>query len=413
MGIHAKMTAIADAIREKTGKPEALNLDAMAAEISGLQTFLPPASDGLSPEEVYRMTRPADWLPLPVPGDDEMYFLGHLTEGEDNPFLIKLRFTGNCTVQFGNLVDGVFTAKETVTPTSDQMLHHMLNYEDYGDETADGYRQYLVRISGSRITDVIGGENSTDTPAFIVDFVCGIPLSFWSANNSDGNTISNKTFVSTRYIRFVGNGTPGDTSCGFAHCGALEALVCQSKSNSQYSSNLFKQCKKIRAISGNILSAKTVGAAYLFGESSIRVVPKTYFRANNARQMFFDSALEAFDGTLIDTSLAENMGDMFNACYCLRTVKDLNISAMTNCSSMFANCRSLGELTFAGKTTPGGITMDLSNTVMGRNALVTMLNSLPTADVPATINIANNPGAAALTDEEIAAASAKNWTVIL
>lgn len=38
MSVNEKMTAIADAIRGKTGKTEALTLDQMAAEIAGIQT---------------------------------------------------------------------------------------------------------------------------------------------------------------------------------------------------------------------------------------------------------------------------------------------------------------------------------------------------------------------------------------
>ena len=73
----------------------------------------------------------------------------------------------------------------------------------------------------------------------------------------------------------------------------------------------------------------------------------------------------------------------------------------------------LQKLTFAGNTTPGGFTIRLTAARLSHKALVEMINSLPTATNAATITITNNPGAAALTDAEIAVATAKNWTVTI
>lgn len=371
------------------------------------------AGDLSDPEYYYQATRPADWLPLPEPGDNEMYFLGHLMEGVDNQFLIKISFGGTCTAEFGNLVDGAFTARETVPLESGVMFRHGINYEDYADETSDGCRQYIVRISGDAIREVRGGEKVADTPATIVDFVCGVPLIFWSANNANSYECINKTFANTRYIRFVGNGSPGDFSCGFVYCVALEALVCQKKSNSQYSTYTFVNCKNLKTISENILTTDTVTTSAMFQGSGIRELPKTPLRVINSPWMFSNSALEFFDGSYVDTSIVTNMTEMFNNCYGLRKVERINISALTTCTSMFNGCRYLQKLTFAGETTPGGITMNLTHTNMSHKALVNMLGSLPTAISPATITITGNPGAAALTDEEIAVATAKNWTVTI
>jgi hypothetical protein len=42
-----------------------------------------------------------------------------------------------------------------------------------------------------------------------------------------------------------------------------------------------------------------------------------------------------------------------------------------------------------------------------------MIASLPTATKAATITITNNPGASELTADEIAVATAKNWTITI
>ena len=85
---------------------------------------------------------------------------------------------------------------------------------------------------------------------------------------------------------------------------------------------------------------------------------------------------------------------------------------MTKTELMFGLCR-LTKLTFAGETTPGGWTIDVSTGLMTHSALVEMIHSLPAATAAATITITGNPGAEELTEEEIAVATAKNWTVTI
>lgn len=412
MSVNSKMTAIADAIRMHSGKNEALTLDNMAAEIAGFHTFNPPSSDAMTPEEVYRSTRPIDWLPLPVPGDEEMFFLGHLINGIDNQFLIRLSFSGTCTIEFGNLVNGVFTAKETVTPVSDTMFYHALNYEDYGDETEEGHRQYIVRIAGSRIKIVRGGENVTDSPACIVEFVCGIPLQQFTTCGGQVNYNWNKTFASTRYIRFVGNGKAGIMTAGFGFASQLLAVNCQRKNDAAYASYAFHKCGQLAAVPGNLFPENFDGTR-MFRECAISKLPRDNMTITDTNNMFLTSALQTFDGAFADTSAVQNFTSMFDSCNGLRSVENLNISALATSTNMFNGCRSLLKLTFAGDTTPGGLTINLTQTALSHTALVNMLSSLPTATNAATITITNNPGAAELSDEEIAVATAKNWTVTI
>lgn len=375
-----------------------------------------PEGDWTDPNYVYAVTRPKDWLPMPVPNNQEMYFLGHLMEDADNQFVVNIYFSGSCVAEFGNLVNGVFVAKESVNLVSNQTLYHALNYEDYGDETAEGYRQYLVRIVGSKITDVYGATgNIYDAPALVVDYVCGIPLSGMFRPCGATAALENaKTFPYTQYIRFTGEGLPGLNSLGFTHCFSLKAVVIERPANIEYFSYCFSADKNLVTFSPNLVNGKTLSIASGFKESGITILPDIHFNAKgNMDYAFYLSNLKVFSGEKINTSQVTSMGATFHSCYVLTEVNDLDISSLTGADACFDGCFSLLKLTFVGDTTPGGFTIRLTAARLSHKALVEMINSLPTATNAATITITNNPGAAALTDAEIAVATAKNWTVTI
>ena len=83
-----------------------------------------PDGDMSDPDFVYAVTRPKDWLPMPVPGDDEMYFLCQTSRYSPGVFLATLTFTGSCSVEFGTVENGVFISKESLSPTSGQAIHN-------------------------------------------------------------------------------------------------------------------------------------------------------------------------------------------------------------------------------------------------------------------------------------------------
>lgn len=381
-------------------------------------SFTPPTSDVLDPDEVYRTTRPSDWLPLPTPNDNEMYFLGHLIPNADNKFHIWMEFSGACTIEFGNYVNGVFTAKETTTPTSGQPFSHSLNYSDYGDETLDGYRQYIVRIyAGGRVGKLSGYAYAfyQDVAPILVEFVCGKALDWFTCSDGSAEERRNRTFAHTRYIRFVGNGTFGNGTTMFCGCKKLIAL-CHDRTDvsAEYCNYMFTGCRSLLAVPSHIFSQRSAYCSATFWASSaLPKLPKINVSLDTGYFFcYMAEGLEEFDGTYIDTSKVSDMYLMFSGCASLTKVKALNISALTNTGGLFGGCYCLNSVTFAGTSTPGGYTIDLSNASLGRTALVETLNSLPEAMSPATINIANNPGASELTDAYLSAvADPKNWTI--
>lgn len=410
MSVQTKMTAIADAIRKQTGSSGTLSLDQMADEINGFHTFNPPDSLGMSPEEIYRTTRPVDWLPMPVPGDDELYLLGLIPQNGKGVFTAKFVSSSNCTVAFGNLVNGAFVAKETITPSYGTQFFHTLYAYDYGDLTADSHVQYLVRIKGTIGSLFLQPDNKTTygygVPK-IVDAVIGIPADI----RFGGTEIIRHNCEHIRYIRYVGNAYAKEGGQQFRGC---ESLICVVTENTFTNSNvnyMFHRCKSLRAVSDGVFR-DGVSCNYTFNEASVPEIRKKFCPSSVTGM--FDSCIggqKRIDGTYLDTNRCTSFSRFAYNC-CLREISDLDISSATNFDLAF-NLTALTQLTFAGETTPGGRTIDLSSGYMDHTALVNLINSLPTATAAAVITISGNPGVAELTDAEIAIATAKNWTVTI
>ena len=153
-------------------------------------------------------------------------------------------------------------------------------------------------------------------------------------------------------------------------------------------------------------------ANYLFFEASVPSIRKR-FTPSSVVSMFQNciGGQKTLDGTYLDTSLCRSFS-MFAYNSCLREIVNLDISSATDLSLAFG-LTALTRLTFAGETTPGGQTVDLSSGCLCHSALIKLINSLPAALSPAVLTITGNPGAEALTQDEIAAATAKNWTITI
>ena len=373
--------------------------------------FTPPEDEILTPELVYQTTRPAGWLKMPRPNDYECYCLGHIFPGTTGYFYATITFTGSCIVEFGSFVNGEFVVKESYSPTSGTFFYKTLQYNNYNDELSDGSRQYLVRIYGTSITRIDFTRVGNTVPlSQIVDIVCGIALSRCKVGDYNEERASCNAL---KYLNFVGNGIPGFIN-GAIFAGGVSSLLsvgCEAKNTSDWCGYSLAFCELLMAVSPNLFANAKNSMAVAFRNNKISGIKIGDIKPANTNSMFGWTALRTFTAETVDTSLSTNMNDMFNTCRCLRSVTGLNLSSVTSVTSMFAKCDMLTRLIFAGETTPGGWTIDLSHTRMCHDALVAMITSLPTAATAATLTLTNNPGASELTDAEIAVATAKNWTI--
>ena len=116
----------------------------------------------------------------------------------------------------------------------------------------------------------------------------------------------------------------------------------------------------------------------------------------------------------MDTLAVTDMGGMFQNCYSLTAVPQLDTSAVTNMRNMFSSCYSLTSIALDNTVTGwAGYAISLSNCSLGHAAIVAFFNSLPTITSAKAITLTGNPGVSELTDAEKAIATGKGWTLTL
>lgn len=385
--------------------PEDLTLFGVQGERK-LSNVEPPDSLALDPDVVYATTRPMDWLTMPTPGGNEIYLLCHMPDGLDGAFGVYIEYTGNCTISFGALVDGEYMAKTTVTPVTKKWNYYTIPNADYGDITSEGYRQYIVRINGGFTRCDLYNNAGVYTYGFpgIVDAAVGA-----QGHIVFGNAADTANAPLLRYVRFVGSGSTNG-NFAFRYCVSLVAVSAEVEPLVSSLNYWFDGCDSLRAISPVLLKS---GVSYTkaFNGGCPLVLPNVVFFPSGVSSMFAGGGHGTINGHYINT---KNCSALDNFLHTSRTSAAINIdiSSATSVPKAF-NSYCLQRLTFAGETTPGGWTIGISNRYLSHQALVEMINSLPTATASATITITGNPGTAELTDEEIAVATEKNWTITI
>ncbi len=515
---------IADAIREKDGTSEPIVAESFPERIRAI-----PAGgsvDAPDPMEVYRANRPADWLPMPEPQDNEMYLLFHIPDGASS-FLAFMAMgeRGECTVSLGSVQDGVFTAQSAVE-TAGGVYDAELHASDFGNLTSDGFKQVMVKIScaaGDAIStwqvswSALSGLGTYSWN--IKEVSCKLPsaqfLDFGDYTGFD-LPVPGLALEQLRYVSvYRGSANQGPTTCLRLFCGcvSLEAVLHLDTGTDDSLEGIFMGCKSLVAIPQlDLNNARTVNSMF-YGCTSLTTIPALNLgHVENAGSMFCDcTALNTVPA--LDLSGATYLVEMFKGCSALKRVADLNIgkaknlegifqdctalatapwmdlssatslkSAFRGCTSlttlpemdtskvntadnifqdcvslivapswdmtntkgitgMFKNCNNLvsigkmklaidglptnnkgydftgcTSLSFIAFSTTGAegesCNISLANCALSHTALVALFESLPTITVAKTLTITGNPGAAALTEEEKAIATGKNWTLV-
>lgn len=353
----------------------------------------------LEPDALYRATRPYSWPGLGKLPDDQIRLLCARQPGCSGVFTAMIIHTGRCLVELGTMQNGSFTVLRSLEPVSGTRFY--LSAEADGDFCA-------VRITG----DVTAANFALDEQAVRQD-ACSIleAVSTMEADLVFGNN-SHHGFAQRqmRYMRFLSKGAfQSSAAAAFANCSCLMLVSAQAQAKSINHAYMFQGCRNLLTVSPQLLSDGSYrGTFYLSGLTQL---PPASFAATYADSMFGGTKTPVVDGKLVNTAAVKNFASFL---YSARTLYawDIDISAMTAASQAFADSELLG-LTFAGESTPGGVTLDLSTTKLSHRALLELISSLPPAKKAASITITDTPGAAALTDEQIAAATAKNWSIIM
>ncbi len=303
------------------------------------------AISGASSTDPYQGLRPDDWMEMPTTvNDDEIYMLFHLTPTDENLISFSLTCTGYYTVALGTMIGGVFVQSSDTTVASGAVYENSLNFADWGDETSDGFRQLMIKVSG---TDVL-----TFSPA--VHAKKTSPLSFkqWSiveikARLSGltsficGSSSTSSALTMLRFFSLLGQNYIISASNMFYNCISLRCVLEIDTSSVNNMSSFFRGCSALVYIP-NIVTSIATSMSYMFYNcSSLREIPSLdTARVSNMSYMFaMANKLETIPS--LDTSGVTNMSYMFYGCSALRYVPSLNTSNVTNMSNMFYNCGAL------------------------------------------------------------------------
>lgn len=437
-------TNIADAytaVEEKGGSiPEAANSANLPAAIASIPAGGTPGAPP-DPAAVYRSTRPADWLPMPEPQDNEMYLLFHIPNGASSLLAFTVTCTGNYTVALGTVTGGQFVQQSAVSKASGAKYEAELSADDWGDLTSDGMKQVMVKVSGTNLLTWEPSAHSKKTsPANyfgwnIVEISCRLPS---GTKVACGNSSSGKSLRKLRYFTWEGtnnltnmtnmfNGCYSltailqldtsrvtNTSSAFASCYALAAIPEIDTSQATSMSGMFNTCQSLVAIP-QIDTSKATNMTNLFsGCKCLATIPPIDTSKVTGMNYMFNSCSALAAIPQLDTSKAATMNGAFTGCYTLARIPQLDTSSLTSASSMFSNCANLESLRLKPSAANwAGCDLSLSGCSLGHRALVDLFNSLPAITSAKALTLTGNPGVSELTAAEKAIATGKNWTLTL
>lgn len=402
--------AIRQAITDKGVEvPESLPFRGYADKIGEINT-----GGGTDPASVYKATRPADWLPMPTPQNNEIYMLFHIPAGASSLIAFCVDCTGGYTVECGAIADGAFAANAsmTQTKTSGQKYENELFAADFSNITSDGMAQCMIKISGANITAFENrqyGFSSYHSSWNIVEIACQCEgmTSFICGGNSDSVAMKK-----LRYFAMYGENQITSTGGMFQSCSGLIAVLALYTGNTTSMGSMFYECRSLLAIPEMDTHQNASLYQTFYQCNSLLRVPNMNTQAVTNMNSTFNGCRQLTEIPALNTQMVTNMGDVFSSCYGLVKLPVLDISGLTMTTSMFSSCFALAKVTF----NPDGVwaspqAIDLKGCSLMRPALVELFQSLPSIGVAKTLTIKNNPGAAELTEEDIAIATEKGWTL--
>lgn len=357
---------IASAIREKDGTGDPIPAERFPERIRAI-----PAGGGtgpLDPEKVYKETRPADWLPMPEPQDNELYLLFHIPDGASALLAFTATSTGQYTVSLGTVEEGAFVEQSSTALDSGGKYEAELFGDDYGSLTADGFKQVMVKVSAEEILTWKPARHSkrtNDNCWNIVEFKGRLPkatsvktaetslfylpqLRYFSLLGPNEILDGYMMLAGSRSLKAVlALDTSHMTNMGylFDTCFSLLAIPTLDTSHATSVMGMFRQCESLRAIQDLDLSKATTAVAMFSFCRSLAAAPTLKNTGNVTNMSMMFSGCDSLTSVPeMDVSSVTDMSKMFNLCKALPAAPALNAEKVTNMESMFEGCTALTQV---------------------------------------------------------------------
>ena len=436
---NAHYADIASAIREKNGGTDTYKPSEMAVAIKAIKTG-PTPGEPLDPVEVYKYTRPSDWLPMPTPNDNEMYLLFHIPDGVSSLLAFTVTCIGNYTVALGTVRDGAFVQFSSTSIVSKSKYEAELFADDFGDLTSSGMKQVMVKVSGA---DILTWEPSIHSKKLspshfagwnIVDISCRLPsgtgvqcgetsdlalknlvyFSWYGTNNATNMSNMFCNCHSLISIPYLDTASVTNMYNMFSNCYSLISIPALDTSMVTNMYNMFSYCYSLTSIPALDTSSVTNMSTMFICCYSLPSIPALDTSSVTLMNSMFKNCYSLTSIPALDTSSVTVMADMFRSCYSVISIPPLDTSSATSMSNMFLDCYYLSDVRLV-PTVSGwpGCAITLQDASLGHTAIVALFDSLPTITSAKAITLTGNPGASELTDAEKAIATDKGWTLTL
>lgn len=390
--------------------------------------------DMSDPDVVYKATRPADWMLMPDPAEDEIYLLCMIPDGLSAWFACKAVTSPGTeySIDIGVVGEtGAYVQKASIaTVASNTVWRAEIAAASWMPVTSDGMAQCLMRVSGDHIKqwypEAIVESKSSEKRTYggpIVDLVarCSYATRVSTVSQYEGST-DQKGIESIVYYAWFGSpetGVKRDPSYMFKERDSLIAVREIDLSGSTFFSKMFSGCTSLMAVPDIDLSEATnISGMYYKCSALDRIniyAPKATQCYNVLAQCTAVRSASVRIGS--PDNPGTNIGSAMSYMRGLQSIKDtwlyLKPLSGTN-TGMYSKQISLTRVNFGmgSETGINGYDIDFSASPLGHAAIREMIDSLPTITAAKKITITGCPGAAEVTEDDVAAAAAKNWTLV-
>ena len=390
--------------------------------------------DMSDPDVVYRVTRPADWMPMPDPAEDEIYLLCMIPEGLSAWFACKAVTSPGTeySIDIGVVGEtGAYVQKASIaTVASNTVWRAEIAAASWMPVTSDGMAQCLMRVSGDHIKqwypEAIVESKSSGKRTYggpIVDLVarCSYATRVSTVSQYE-DSLEQSGIESIAYYAWFGppeTGVKRDPSYMFKERDSLIAVREIDLSGSTFFSNMFSGCTSLIAVPDIDLSEATnISGMYYKCSAMDRIniyEPKATQCYNVLAQCTAVRSASVRIGS--PDNPGTNIGSAMSYMRGLQSIKDtwLYLKPLSGSNTgMYSKQISLTRVNFGmgSETGINGYDIDFSASPLGHAAIREMIDGLPTIKKKKKITVTGCPGAADVTDDDVAAAAAKNWTLV-
>lgn len=310
--------------------------------------------DTSNPQEVYRRLRPSDWLTMPTPNTEEIWFLLHIPA--DGAEFISFRVTctekgndGKTLPYYVSVID--VQAGERVVVSHNEVAsggqwEAKLYGSDFGNATSDGMTQALIKVSGYGVGGFTwwyhSAGNYSSADCNVVESAACLPkLTNIGYINARGNVYGGGSLCRsrTKFTALYGSNSITSTGMSFNNMHDLMAVLALDVSGWKNTAQ-FQYCYRLLAVP--VLqydndASLTNAFAYC---TSMRKAPKIVAPETKSWQNIFGGCSAMVEARDLEMPGATNIARLFQNCYALEKLPKITAPKAATCNEIFKNCRS-------------------------------------------------------------------------